>query len=175
MPKTDYKLSLNLKKLTKSRGLVLGLVILVIVLGVFVASRIYSSQHKKSGRNTVSVADKLDMQVRKDAVKGDYSASTKALESAPQTEEYELLRITLYRNKGDNQAALAVYERLLAKKTNDLGLVLGAAETAVAAGNKQKAIQYYEQAKKIESKTESPVKAANMASYDLKIKELGGQ
>ena len=175
MPKTDHKLLPKLYDLSKKQTLVLGIIVLAVIFGIFIAWQTYGSKQNKGDSTGTKVTEKIDVQVRKDSASGDYSASSKALESAPQTEEYDLLRITLYRNKGDNQSALAVYERLLTKKSNDLGLVLGAAETAEAAGDKAKAIQYYQQAKKIESGIESPVKDANISNYDLKIKELGGQ
>jgi len=171
MPDTDKKKNKPQSKLARSKSAIIVAIVAVLVVGGLLL--LLNRREGSSGVAKSTSADVIDAQIAKDTASGNFSASEKALQKAPNTEEYDLLRISLYRTQGNDKAALEVYKRLI--DNGGTSYFEDAASVAVATGDKQLAIQYYESAKQQLVKSNSPTKEAEAEAIEAQITALKGQ
>lgn len=103
----------------------------------------------------------------------DYSKSVQLMEGRkPQSTEDKLKLAVAYSNNKQYKEALAIFDELDKAGELDSGYEAAAAETAVAAGDKQAAIRHYQAAKKKIVEEKQVTAESQIEIYDFKIKQL---
>lgn len=115
----------------------------------------------------------LDEQVQLANAGKDYSKSVQLMESQkPQSTEDKLKLALAYSNNKQYKESLAIFDELDKAGKLNSSYESAAAETAVAAGDKEAAIRYYQAAKKKAIEEKLVTADSQVEIYDFKITQL---
>jgi tetratricopeptide (TPR) repeat protein len=106
-----------------------------------------------------------------------YDEALNQLKDQPESVDTQLAIAVIYMNKKDYKSALAIYDELDQKGQLSLGNISGAASFAEVAKEWQKALHYYQEAKKetLAQKNAIPTWKDDVTRYDAAVKRMQGK
>ena len=159
----------------KGKVVSIAIVVLsVVFIGFLVWNRHEQQNLDKSTKGKLTVEQQLTVRVNNDIAKGNYDTAINSIKNSPSnSESADLLLVSAYKAKGDYADALKVYQQVITRYGSSLGIVEGAGDVAVQAGNTTDAIKYYQQTLQIlDSQKTNVLSGAEKTYYENLIKQL---